>query len=87
MVPEHVQKIKEWPVPKTGTEVATFLGFTCYYKKFILQYSALKNRLNGIKKAPKFVWNEEIEQVCNDLKKAFTEGGIQVFPDFEVGDR
>ena len=27
MTPEHVQKIKVWPVPKSGKEVATFLGF------------------------------------------------------------
>ena len=27
MIPEYVQKIKDWPVLKTGKEVATFLGF------------------------------------------------------------
>ena len=48
----------------------------------IQQYSALTNRLNRIKKAEKFVWNEEIEQYIKKLKKAFIEGGIQVFPDF-----
>ena len=26
MIPEYVQKIKDWPVPKSGNEVATFLG-------------------------------------------------------------
>ena len=51
MNPEYTQKIKDWPVPKTGKEVATFMGFAGYYKTFIPQYSALTNRLNGIKKA------------------------------------
>ena len=27
MIPEYVQKIKDWPVPKSGTEVTMFLGF------------------------------------------------------------
>ena len=27
MIPEYVQKITDWPVLKTGIEVATFLGF------------------------------------------------------------
>ena len=46
----------------------------------------MTNRLNGIKKAEKFLWKEEIEQDIIELKKAFTEGGIQAFPDFGVGD-
>ena len=74
------------PVPKSGKEVSTFLGFAGYCCTFIPQYSVLKNRLNGIKKAEKFLWNEEIERDFVELKKAFMEGGIQDFPDFGVGD-
>ena len=51
MILKLVQKIKDWPIPKTGKEVAVFLGLMGYYKTFIPQYSALKNQLNGIKKA------------------------------------
>ena len=46
MIPEYVQKIKDWPVLKSGKEVAMFLGFAGYYRTFIPQYSALTNRLN-----------------------------------------
>ena len=77
MIPEYVQKIKDWPVPKSVKEVATFLGFAGYYCTFISQYSALTNRLNGIKKAEKFLWNEEIGRDFVELKRALTEGGIQ----------
>ena len=62
MIPEYVQKIKDWPVQKSGKEVATFLGFSGYYRTFIPQYSVLNNRLSRIKKAGKFLCNEEIEQ-------------------------
>ena len=62
LIPEYVQKIKDLPVPKNGKEVATFLGFAGYYYTFIPQYSALTNRLNGIKKTEKFLWNEVIGQ-------------------------
>ena len=55
MIPDYVHKVTNWPVPMTGKEVATFLGFAGYYRSFIPQYSALTNRLNGIKKAEKFV--------------------------------
>ena len=60
MIPEYVQNIKDWPVPKSGKEIATFLGCTGYYQSFIPQ--ALTNRLNGIKKAEKFLWNKEIDK-------------------------
>ena len=45
MVPEYVQKIKEWPFPKKCKEVTPFLGFAGYYRMFIPPYSALTNRL------------------------------------------
>ena len=62
------------------------MEFAGYFFTFIPQYSALTNRLKGIKKAEKFLWNEEIEQDFVELKRAFTKGGIQAFPDFGVGD-
>ena len=34
MKPEYMQKIKDWPVPKTAKEVATFLGFPGYTPAF-----------------------------------------------------
>ena len=61
LIPEYVQKIKDWPFPKTGKEVATFLGFARYHQTFRLQYSVLTNWLNRVKKAEKFLRNEEIE--------------------------
>ena len=60
--PEYGQKIKYWPILTSCKEVATFLGFAGYYCTFIPQYSVLTNRLNWIKKAKKFLWNEEIGQ-------------------------
>ena len=77
MIPEFVQKIKGWPVPQSGKKVATFLGFAWYYRTFTPQYSTLNNRLNRIKKAEKFFWNEEIGRDFVKFKRAFTEEGIQ----------
>ena len=83
---QSIAEDKDWPVPKNGKEVVTFLGFAGYYCTFIPQYSALTNRLNGIKKAEKFLWNQEITQDFVELKRVFTEGGIQAFPNFGVWD-
>ena len=50
MILDYVQKIKDWPIPKSEMEVATFLGFAEYYCTFIPQYSALTNQLNGLRR-------------------------------------
>ena len=86
MIPEYVQKIKDWSVLQSGKEVATFLEFARFYCTFIPQYSMLTNMLNRIKKAEKFLWNEEIGRDFVGLKRTFIEGGIQAFPDFGEGD-
>ena len=74
MIPEYVQKIKDWQVPKSDKEVATFLGFAGYYLTFIPQYSAWTYRLNGIKKAEKFLWNEEIRTRFCRVKGSIHQG-------------
>ena len=79
MILDYIRKVTTWPVSTNGKEVATFLGFARYYRSFIPQYSALTNRLSGIKKAEKFVWNEEIERDFVQLKEAFTRAEYKRF--------
>ena len=31
MIPEYVHQVTNWPVPTSGKEVATFLGYARYY--------------------------------------------------------
>ena len=38
---KKVTAIQEWPIPKTVTEVHSFLGFTNYYHKFIPKYAQI----------------------------------------------
>ena len=83
MIPEYVQRIRDWPVMKSGKEVATVLGLPGYYRTFIPQYSGLTNRLNGIKKAENFLWNEEIEQGFVELKKHSLREEYKLFPTLE----
>ena len=63
MIPEYVQKIKELVSTEEwqgGSYILSICFLSIAPSSFIPQYSALTNRLNGIKKAEKFLWNEEI---------------------------
>ena len=39
MDPTKVAAIMDWPIPKTVKEVQSNLGFSNFYRKFILHYS------------------------------------------------
>lgn len=43
MVPEYVEKIKNWPKSTTGKELVSFLGFTSYFWGFIPKYADTGN--------------------------------------------
>ena len=37
--PKKVKAVKNWTVPRTVTDVWSFLGFTNYYRRFIKDYA------------------------------------------------
>ena len=68
--------IQEWPIPKTVTEVHSFLGFTNYYHKFIPKYAQIAQPINQLvcgenanKKKTLIEWNEECQEAFNRLKQ------------------
>ena len=84
MVPEYVQKIQDWPLPKTGAELRTFLGFLGYYRDFIKDFTVLTANLNSLRamKGNIVLKETDIEKI-SVLKKKFLEAPIRAFPDFE----
>ena len=42
-----VQAVKEWPQPKTATEVRQFVGLASYYRKFIPSFAAICKPLHN----------------------------------------
>jgi len=81
---EKVQTVKEWPVPKSLTELRSFLGFCSYYRRFIRDFSkraAALNRLMGAGQA--FNWGLEQEQSFMDLKSALSGNEVLSYPQEE----
>ena len=46
--PKKIKEIQEWPVPETGTDVKSFLGFTNYYRKFVHKYAHIAKPLHEL---------------------------------------
>lgn len=89
--PDKIEAVKTWPVPKTGKEVRSFLGFTGYYRRFIEKYAAVAKPLfeliggkRSAKKSPPkpIVWTDECQKAFDVLKMKLTSAPILAYPDF-----
>ena len=67
--PEIITAIREWPVPRTVTEVWSFLGFTSYYWMFVPKYAHMAKPINQLvsgknasKKRSLVEWTAECQQ-------------------------
>ena len=46
--PEKVDKVRDWPVPKTSKEVHSFIGLASYYRRFIPNFAKWSKPLNAL---------------------------------------
>ena len=46
--PEKVDKVWDWPVPKTSKEVHSFIGLASYYRRFIPNFTKWSKPLNAL---------------------------------------
>ncbi|XP_033138905.1 uncharacterized protein LOC117129740, partial [Brassica rapa] len=80
--PEKIRAIKDWPRPRSATEVRSFLGLAGYYRKFVKGFASLAQpmtRLTG--KDVKFTWAEECEECFSALKNMQTSAPVLVLPE------
>ena len=76
---KKIEEILNWKSPECTKHVQKFLGFTNFYRRFILKYSDICRPLTDLtKKEVPFVWSEECEAAFQELKHRFTSGPILV---------
>ena len=86
MKESYIEKILQWPSPKSTKEMRSFLGFCGYYRSFIRGYSRLTNEMNAQRSSKKFEWTEQMEKNFKKLKKKFQAMPIRSFPRFDIED-
>ena len=88
--PRKVKAVKNWTVPKTVTDVRSFLGFTNYYRRFIRGYAKVAKPLNTLvsgnnanhKKAP-IEWTDECQVAFDKLKELCTSTPILAYANYK----
>lgn len=80
--PSKIRAIIDWPVPKSVSEVRSFLGLASYYRKFVLNFSKIAHPITSLlRKAKKFVWTVECNSAFQKLKECLTSAPVLVVPD------
>ena len=79
-----VERVLEWPRPKTTRQLRTFLGFTSYYRSFMADYSELTSEMNGIRMQKKLEWTDVMERKFNILKQRFAEYPLRSYPRYDI---
>ena len=88
--PRKAKAVREWVVPKTVTDVRSFLGFTNYYRRFIKDYAKVSKPLNTLicgenasKKRKPIEWNDDCQKASDKLKELCTSTPILAYADYK----
>ena len=89
--PKKVEAVTKWPTPKTVYDVRSFLGFVGYYRRFIKDFSKIREVITGLENQSKrtakktFVeWTEAADSAFEHLKKLCTSTPILAYPDYKL---
>lgn len=80
-----VSAVKDFPIPKTKSQVRAFLGLVGYYRRFIPKFSSVAAPLSDLtkkNKANQVVWLEECQAAFTKLKQALVEAPVLQNPNF-----
>ncbi|GJT05528.1 putative reverse transcriptase domain-containing protein [Tanacetum coccineum] len=80
--PAKIESIKDWPSPKTPTEIRQFKGLAGYYRRFIEGFSKIAKLMTKLThKGVKFDWGEKEENAFQLIKHKLCSAPILDLPE------
>ena len=81
-----VEAVRDWPIPKSISEVRNFLGLAGYYHRLIQSFSRIAEPLTKLtRKEVKYQWTEECQLAFKELKDRLTIAPVLAIPDGSKG--
>ena len=82
--PVKVEKVRQWPVPKTAKQLARFLGLAAYFRKYISGFASLAAPLFRLtNKDVRFIWSNDAQAAFVRLKDALCSAPVLALPRFD----
>lgn len=80
---DKIKSVLDFPLPRTPTEIKSFLGLVGYYRKFIRDFSKITQPLTAcLKKKNKVVISPEYITAFEKCKELLVNAPLLQFPDF-----
>ena len=84
MEKEKVQRVMEWPVPKSVKDVQKFLRLANYYRQFVKDFAMIAKPLHKMmRKEKKWNWGEKQQRAFEKLKERFMTEPVLVIPNLD----
>jgi hypothetical protein len=81
-----IEAIKDWKKPTSVFEIRSFLGLAGYYRRFVMDFSALAKPMTRLtQRGIKFDWSGACEKSFQELKKRLTNDPILIVPRRDIG--
>lgn len=82
--PEKIQKVREWPVPRSAKELASFLGLATYFKRYVKDYAGIASPLFRLtNKDVTYEWSREAQAAFDALKEALCSAPVLSLPQYD----
>ena len=79
--PSKIEAVQKFPLPRSQTEVKSFLGLASYYRRFVPKFAELARPLHKASEtSTKFGWTPEAQDAFESLKLKLTSTPILAFP-------
>ena len=81
---DKITAVLNYPIPKTTTEIKSFLGLIGYYRRFIKDFAHVTKPLTScLKKRNKIVLDKNYIDAFNKCKELLTNAPLLQYPDFD----
>jgi hypothetical protein len=81
--PQRVQRIMDWPVPRSIRDTRGFVGFVTYYRMFVKNFSVVAVPIYQLfRKGVRFQWTPECQAAMDELKSIITTAPLLIQLDY-----
>ena len=84
--PTNIEKIINWPKPRTARQVKQFVAMGSYYRRYVKDFASIvRPMVDQTKKGKRFAWTAECDKSFDRVKQALVSSDIMWYPLNEAG--